>query len=185
MADKGDGFDVFGVKGPTASAGTQPLSAWLFKCDVGYALDGIFDQASYDQGLEDGQPAPPSVAIVSPDPSVEAGEPGGFPDDETAFTTPIVLEVVAPDGIMLAVIALRYRDELDAERTVYRRGSFRRGFAVGSYVETVNATTFRFHCVPDGQWRASSTSVLDDLEFDVDVAGGDPLISLSPIGASS
>lgn len=151
---------------------------YIAEDDAGY-------DTGYEDGLEDGQPVAPTVAIVSPDPMVPAGEPGGFPDDETAFTTPIVLEVTAPDGITLAVIALRYVDELDTERVVYRRGAFRRGFAVGSFVETISPTVFRFHCIPDGQWRASSTDVLADLEFDVDVAGGDDSISLSPIGSSS
>lgn len=147
------------------------------------ALDDFGGQEGYEQGLEDGQPLAPTVAIVSPTPNVAPGEPGGFPVDEAAArTTPIVIEVFAPDGIQLAAIVVRYRSELDAERTVYRRGAFRRGFATGSFREQTGPTTWRFHCIPDGSWREVGPQAM---VFDVDVAGGVPGISLSPIGASS
>lgn len=163
------------------------FSSYSSAGNYGYYVsqDEIGYDAGYEAGLVDGIPLPPTVAIISPNPSIPAGDPGGFPDDETAFTTPIVLEVVAPDGIQLAAIALRYKDELDIERVVYRRGAFRRGFAAASFLEVVSATVFRFHCIPNTAWRASSTNILDDIAFDVDVAGGDPTLSLSPIGASS
>lgn len=147
------------------------------------ALDDFGGQEAYGQGLADGQPLPPSVTIVSPTPDVAPGEPGGFPLDEAAArTTPIVIQVFAPDGIQLAAIVVRYRSELDAERTVYRRGAWRRGFAVGSYVEQTDDSTWRFHCIPDGSWREVGE---DAMAFDVDVAGGDQTLSLSPLGSSS
>lgn len=190
MADKGNGFYIDGTWNGFIRSDYPhwaTLKGWTLRNDIGYQMAGILDVASYNQGLQDGIPAPPTVAIVSPNPSVTAGDPGGFPNDNTAFTTPIVIEVNAPDGIQLAAIALRYKDETDIERVVYRRGAFRRGFSVASFLEHVGGvgTVWRFHCVPDGAWKASTTNVLNDLAFDVDVAGGNPSLSLSPIGASS
>jgi hypothetical protein len=127
---------------------------------------------------------PPTISIVSPTPGVAAGDPGGFPADfDEAIRTPIVIEIDAPDGVALACVVVRFKDEIDKERVVYRRGAFRRGFAAQSFAE-IDGDVLRLHCIPDTVWPASSANVLDDISFDVDSVGGDGS-ALSAIGASS
>lgn len=160
---------------------------------------GGAQQAGYDEGYEDGYddgyadgfaagviattPARPTITIVSPTPGVVAGGVGGFPSDyDTAIRTPIVLDVTAPTGAALVVVVARYKNENSVERCIYRRGSFRRGFAAQSYAETIGAV-LRLHVIPDGAWP--SANVLDDVSFDVDAVGGIAGTVLSDIGASS
>jgi hypothetical protein len=149
---------------------------------VGATAEGYAD--GYAAGFTDGINSiqAPTISVVSPTPSTVAGDPGGFPSDfETARTTPIVLDIDAPSGISLAVVTARYKGETTVERCVYRRGSFRRGFAAGSWSEVIG-DVLRLHVVPDDGWPSSN--VLDDVSFDIDATGGGAAY-LSNIGASS
>ncbi len=121
----------------------------------------------------------PTVAIVSPTPGVDPGDPGGFSDDwDVARLTPIVLEIDAADGLTFAVLVARFPGEA-FERVVYRRGSFRGGFAAVSTSE-IDGTILRLSILPDYGWP--SYAAIEDITFDIDAVSGG---ALSDIGASS
>lgn len=140
--------------------------------------------ATFDVAASGGAGDPPAISIVSPTPGVAPGDPGGFPADfESAIHTPIVIEVSAAGGLALVVVVVRFKDETQIERCIYRRGAFRRGFAAASF-EEIDGDILRLHVIPDSSWPASTANVLDDVSFDVDAVGGDTS-ALSDIGASS
>lgn len=179
VTDNGDGTFTISVKKDTGWAGAVAAIEVT-------ATDEVGNQAVREVGswFFDDSAVAPTIAIVSPTPGVPAGDPGGFPDDfAAAITTPIVLDIDAPDGIALAVVVVRFRHEPTVERVVFRRGSFRRGFAVASWSEVIG-DALRLHVIPDGAWPATSADVLNDVAFDVDAVGGNGT-SLSAIGASS
>lgn len=135
---------------------------------------------SYQRGIDFTAPSTaPTIAIISPDPNVNPGDPGGFPTDkEAAMLTPIVLEITAPDGLTFASVVARYPGD-PIEHVIYRRGAFRGEFAPNG-VEMVAGSTYTLTCLPVQGWPLSVA--LQDIIFDVDAIGGG---AISDIGASS
>lgn len=135
----------------------------------GRSADGNAGAISHDIVIPGGagDATPPVITIVSPTPGVAPGAPGGFPADlESAKATPIVLQLTdAGAGLRYACIVARFHGS-GTEEVVYRRGTFRGGYAVGSSSSAI-AGGLQLSVKRLGGWPGSSN--LDDVSFEVDL----------------
>jgi len=131
---------------------------------------GIFGAIFGGEAPSGGSFTAPTITVISPDPDVDAGDPGGFDADlATAQATPIVLEIDSVDSVSYACVVCRYPGARN-EIVVYAGGAFRGEFAASSWAE-VDGTILRLHALPDGGWPDSASP--DDITFDIDAIGGD------------
>lgn len=116
---------------------------------LGLATDGVYSGAA--TATDD--TGPPMIAIISPTPSTDPGEAGGFAADfPTASTTPIIVEITDDTGIDVALITeLGTSDEV----VVFRASNFRGRFVASSNQVPITGGA-RLEMIEAGGWAPAT-----------------------------
>lgn len=114
----------------------------------------------------------PVLAIISPTPGVQPGQPGGFPLDALqARFTPIVLTITDPEAFSLIALMAFFPDNDDEPDviTVFDGvlNAFQGRFQGGRSTVEVIANGFRFVVCPANGWPTTEDGAVRDISFRV------------------